>query len=269
MKTRLKDITLNSGDKISIIDGVTVLVGPNNVGKSLLLREVTNFLSSYAGRVPDPGIILERVDIDFNDSFEDIKNELKERYEYILPGEEGGQNEPIFRITGETEVILNESRLNYIVKHPRSLDSLTQHYCLHLPTDNRTSLTKEVDQYHNRKSKPRYPLQRLFIRGDLENILSDLTERTFGTPLTLHRCGGTKISLHMGKIHEKLNMYNPDSYVNAMRTLPEVNSQGDGMRSFVGLALAILAGGHNLLLIDEPEAFLHPPRLQKIMRLYD
>jgi len=42
--------------------------------------------------------------------------------------------------------------------------------------------------------------------------------------------------------------------------LPQVQEQGDDVKSFVGMLLAITATEYPLLLIDEPETFLHPPQ---------
>lgn len=38
------------------------------------------------------------------------------------------------------------------------------------------------------------------------------------------------------------------------------------MRSFMGLMLALAAGQYQLLMIDEPEAFLHPPQARQLGR---
>jgi AAA domain, putative AbiEii toxin, Type IV TA system len=43
--------------------------------------------------------------------------------------------------------------------------------------------------------------------------------------------------------------------------------QGDGIRSFVGTLLAAYCGSHRVLLIDEPEAFLHPPQARRLAAL--
>lgn len=38
----------------------------------------------------------------------------------------------------------------------------------------------------------------------------------------------------------------------------------DGVRSFVGLLAAVLSGDHKIILVDEPEAFLHPPLARRV-----
>jgi predicted ATP-dependent endonuclease of OLD family len=45
---KLRKINLMSGDSIDVADGVTVIVGPNNVGKSKLLRELRDTLAGGA-----------------------------------------------------------------------------------------------------------------------------------------------------------------------------------------------------------------------------
>jgi len=43
-----------------------------------------------------------------------------------------------------------------------------------------------------------------------------------------------------------------------------IQEASDGIRAFVGLISAVLAGGYKVCLIDEPEAFLHPPMAKKL-----
>ena len=48
--------------------------------------------------------------------------------------------------------------------------------------------------------------------------------------------------------------------------MPLLREQGDGMRSFVGIMLALLAATYPIVLLDEPEAFLHPPQARLLGR---
>jgi hypothetical protein len=56
------------------------------------------------------------------------------------------------------------------------------------------------------------------------------------------------------------------AYDDAVAALPELQSQGDGIRAALGLLVALITNLHPLVLIDEPEAFLHPPQARIIGR---
>ena len=49
--------------------------------------------------------------------------------------------------------------------------------------------------------------------------------------------------------------------------MPRLDQQGDGMKSFMGLLLNIVASAYPVVLVDEPEAFLHPPQARLIGRM--
>jgi hypothetical protein len=49
-------------------------------------------------------------------------------------------------------------------------------------------------------------------------------------------------------------------YDKAVAALPELQAQGDGFRASLGLLIPLITNLHPLVLIDEPEAFLHPPQ---------
>ncbi len=55
-------------------------------------------------------------------------------------------------------------------------------------------------------------------------------------------------------------------YANALAALPEINHQGHGVRAFIEIALHTMVGPQPVLLIDEPEAHLHPPQARVLAR---
>ena len=113
---------------------------------------------------------------------------------------------------------------------------------------------------------PNHPIHFLLRNDGLEKIISNRFREAFGVDLIVHRCAGASVPLHVGAAPK------PDdgddrvsfSYVTRLEQLPTLETQGDGMRSFAGVLLSISAGEHSMLLIDEPEAFLHPPHARQL-----
>ncbi|MEV4056230.1 hypothetical protein AB0J55_33935 [Amycolatopsis sp. NPDC049688] len=66
MVLKLRSLELQSGEEVEIADGLTVVVGPNNVGKSLLLREIGTHLTGRQAHPPSK--ILQQVTIDVSAS---------------------------------------------------------------------------------------------------------------------------------------------------------------------------------------------------------
>ncbi|SDP33179.1 AAA domain-containing protein, putative AbiEii toxin, Type IV TA system [Arthrobacter sp. ok909] len=76
------------------------------------------------------------------------------------------------------------------------------------------------------------------------------------------------VRLRMGKVDVPIPLFsNPTTeYADAVAALPSLEDQGDGVKSFLGLALAVVTGHSQMLLIDEPEAFLHPGQARALGR---
>ncbi|MGD0778576.1 MAG: AAA family ATPase [Candidatus Solibacter sp.] len=53
-------------------------------------------------------------------------------------------------------------------------------------------------------------------------------------------------------------------YLAELNRLPRLEQLGDGIRSFAATAIAARVGSHPIFLIDEPEAFLHPPQAARL-----
>ena len=57
------------------------------------------------------------------------------------------------------------------------------------------------------------------------------------------------------------------SYLEKLKSLSVLQSQGDGMRSFAGILFEVFTTQKSVTMIDEPEAFLHPPQARLLGRM--
>ena len=77
------------------------------------------------------------------------------------------------------------------------------------------------------------------------------------------------VPLHTGQAPDKtaFTISNQDEYYNQVTKLPKLQEQGDGMRSFVSILLDTFTSEYSITLIDEPEAFLHPPQARLLGKM--
>jgi hypothetical protein len=113
---------------------------------------------------------------------------------------------------------------------------------------------------------PGQPLQVLFANPEIEKSLSSTCFEAFGIRLTLARVWGSNLRLHLGETDERVTMPATAAYIEALREMPLLQEQGDGMRSFMGLMLALVTAQFPVIVVDEPEAFLHPPQARLLGR---
>lgn len=62
-------------------------------------------------------------------------------------------------------------------------------------------------------------------------------------------------------------MNEQDDYYHLVAELPKLHEQGDGMRSFASILLNTFTSDYSITLIDEPEAFLHPPQARVLGKM--
>lgn len=266
---RISSVELRSGQKFTIEEGVTVIVGPNNAGKSAFLRDIVSFLGKQPYDEPTPGTVINGVQVDWMRSSESQIEHLKStaRYHHIgTPAAMLGTSDFVFDLPNGLTV--TGSYLMDLMNRSTSFGSIVSNYVLHFSAENRTGLVGPDPSYDTVNGFPATPLQSMWADHNLEAKLSMAVKESFGKGITVNRYGGNLIHLHYGQTAAKeTSPPLSEEYKAQLRKLPLVNAQGDGMRSFIGLVLSMLAGNHQLVLIDEPEAFLHPPQARNLGRL--
>ena len=235
--------------------GVTVVVGPNNSGKSQLLREFYSLLSSKHPNTVKTMLTLSDLEVRRGGNADELVQWLESHGSVRKRHPEG--NETI-AIPG-----IGQQPLSEVVRAWSSDDGLgvlaSSVVALQL-ADQRLSLSSGTSQHNFRTDVPSNPIQRMLVDESLEKRLSDLTRRAFGYDVSLNRYV-QQLELRIGR--PKLPLTPPPApraLLDEWDALPTLATQGDGVRAFAGLLLHVLLADVPVMLIDEPEAFLHPPQ---------
>jgi hypothetical protein len=137
-------------------------------------------------------------------------------------------------------------------------------FCERIATENRIVDSNPQGGIALLTQFPGHPIHILYKYDDVERRISGYFRQAFGQDLSVFRLGGNSWPLLVGDRpavlpdEDRLSTTYNERLVAA--TVP-LQDQGDGMRSFATVILRMLAlGNHSLLLLDEPEAFLHPPQ---------
>ena len=105
----------------------------------------------------------------------------------------------------------------------------------------------------------------LYDDSTLMKKISGLFSSAFGQDIMFDFRGGQLIPIHVGKIPDKSYVDRVgDEYVSAVRENPLLDKQGDGMKSYAGILFETLVLELDVNLLDEPEAFLHPPQMRRL-----
>jgi hypothetical protein len=131
-----------------------------------------------------------------------------------------------------------------------------------LSTEARLAAANPAPSIKMTSQPPTYSLHFLQKYDEREIRFSDYFKQAFGKDLVVHRNAGSEVPLYVGKRPKPKGGDDrvSQSYLTDLEKLDLLHMQGDGMRSFVGVLLNAFISSHSILLIDEPEAFLHPPQ---------
>lgn len=253
MNITISDITFSDGSQIKLpADGLVVLVGPNNVGKSRALRDIKGFLETdgYVGTV--------LTQVTFDRSQEDIVTWADEHV-------------PVTFQDGPKKFRLPNGHLlspEYLKMYWRSagIGPLIDLFLTLLNAETRLTTGDRRQNISYGDETPTHPIHHAFENSQIEAFVSNESKATFGLGAVVDRLGGSTVELRIGDIPEyRHDNGAPDpAYISALKELPPLQEQGDGVRSYLGLLLHLATSNEQILLIDEPEAFLHPPQARRL-----
>ena len=151
------------------------------------------------------------------------------------------------------------------------LNSLSRFFCMLLKTETRITDSDPASAICVLEDAVSHPIQMLYSDDDLEDRISGYFRQAFGEDLIIYRLGGNEFPLLVGERMAPLDGEDRISASYCRRLLDStvpLKGQGDGMRSFASVILHLLAPiTPSILMLDEPEAFLHPPQAKLLGEL--
>ncbi|TCP93784.1 putative AbiEii toxin of type IV toxin-antitoxin system [Sphingomonas sp. PP-CE-1A-559] len=237
-------IHLRDGSSISLNSGsTTFVVGPNNGGKSTFLREI---IVDYHVSEVNKSKWIDKVECNLG-SKQDFTGFLSDRFI--------DENSSFAKdvVTGATVLkqYTTDFYESYRLGHPDYLIKI-------LNAENRIQLSNQTISPDVIKGSVLHPYHVFFFDPDMEYNFSDKVNAAFGKNVRINRTG-SHTTAYLGNIssHPRLSAEYEQHIIQNM--LP-ISTFGDGIRSYVGILLNFSADPRPVTVIDEPEAFLHPPQ---------
>jgi len=248
----IREMTFSDSKKISFEkDEIVIIVGPNNSGKSAALKESAKLIQQKG----EPGKVVRDLIVE-KDVSSPILNYLKEvSTEYYQ-----GNSEPFLRGYGYN--IYKGNINSYWEQSSAGLGELYPLFVSSINTEQRLQAANPPSNISLTTEAPQHPIHFLQRDDSIEEKFSDYFRLAFGQDLIVHRNAGSIVPLYVGKrpVPDAGKDRVSIDYVQAVEKLDLLHEQGDGMRAFVGVLLNCFVANQSIFLIDEPEAFLHPPQ---------
>jgi ABC-type cobalamin/Fe3+-siderophores transport system ATPase subunit len=248
-------LIFNDGTEIGLSPtDIVVFVGPNNAGKSRSLKDIYGLLSSPHGSIVVRDVV-RRIH-----NLEGIKENVKgmslalrradQTYEYH------GYHYNIY-----------QDRLNEIERGNRLNEGIRAFLVSNVKTEERLETANPKDVIDRNQPKQN-PLQYM-TDETIREAVSQVFLKIFQKNVYCYDKASRKIYLHIGpeiRINQggMLVSQISDAYYERMRNLPALHEQGDGVRSLAGLLMNLMMPNYSMFLLDEPEAFLHPPQARTL-----
>ena len=249
-----RSITFNDGTQLQLEhDSIIVFTGANNSGKSQVLKDAEMCLNASNAF---PTIVIKAAEFDFYGSI-DEKSFLKERFYENKSGQ--------YQLLEVGNSFSIDSLQNYWEKH-RCCNGLHTLFIKRLSTELRLTSSNAL----NRGSQPeRRAIYQLYKSESLAQEISNYFHQAFGVDLVVNRSEMQMVPLHIGQAPDKtaFTIDKQDDYYSQVSKLPKLQEQGDGMRSFASILIDTFTSEHTITLIDEPEAFLHPPQARLLGKM--
>lgn len=256
---RINSIHLKSG--VPFTPGrINVFVGANNCGKTQMLKDMLSYITGKTGKT----VVLNELDVTYPDNWEDIETaynmhitdlEQSKQIKHISPTLDADPS-------GPSSLSLRENLEHWLKNDKRGFRAATgAGVVTYLNTDNRLRMAMSQAVQRNLQERgAKNVLEALYVAGaDSTEKVRQCTKKIFEKDFFLNPFNLGTLEYRIGTDFSSVSPNPQDAFVQ-LSSYPLLDIQGDGMRSVLGIISAIVSVKKPIILLDEPEAFLHPPQ---------
>lgn len=246
---------------------VTVFVGPNNSGKSRVLAEIEQYCRT--GHKNAESLILE--DLTFSGLSEEASlNAIEHIKQNPNPGESIQLNNVIVGSRhGRYQVPLNQLKefiQNPSLNTPAFCQWFLSHSTLILDGRSRINLVNPQPAGDLQQS-PQSSFQVLFRDDPKRHEVRRIVNEAFGSHFVIDPTSLGQLRIRLSRRAPESDMEERGIHAEAVQfhaSAQLIDNASDGVKAFTGIVTEVMAGDPRVILIDEPEAFLHPSLASKL-----
>ena len=258
LRIRLKDVTIGESVIAFPDSGVTAIVGPNNVGKSTFLRELLNSQTNPAA----PRLIVGAVSLDVKGDWTAALRWLESQ---TTTNHAPGGVRSFQRMGAVLDDYSAQNAWEGLLSGDgmRAWSGMLVHYA---DTTSKDQVLAPAPRLPAGEA-PSMPMQKLFVSGDALSKVRALARESFGISLEMDEMG-SDLFLRVGEVTSRRPALGEpkEEYHAELASLPLLARQGDGLKSYLANLMPLVTATYSIVLIDEPEAYLHPPQALRLGR---
>jgi predicted ATPase len=264
----IASVTLENGLTVHPpLNGVTVVVGGNNVGKSTMLRQISGLSSRNLGDPAEPARWQLVTDLRFN-----VSGTSKDLCAWLLAHGNAYMQNGLLWFGTQGHGGAHEHHVRQFFGEQQGgvdrLLPLVNSFLLFADPWERVGSIHPQEMRETVDTPPKSVMHRLEESVQMLTEVREICREVFRLDLTLDTLA-RMIQLRVGRVATPAPPADAISseYRKEVASLPPLTEQGDGIKSLIALILPIVTAEHPVVLIDEPEAFLHPPQATALGRI--
>jgi ABC-type cobalamin/Fe3+-siderophores transport system ATPase subunit len=246
---------------------VTVFVGPNNSGKSRILQEIEQYCRS--GQKDANALLV--ADIEFGgldmaratQSIERLRQPPNpgeaQNVDHIFVGSRYGRQQ--VPLSGITQFVQSPS-----TNIAAFCQWFLRHYTLILDGRSRINLVNQQDAGDLQRA-PESSFQVLFQDDAKRHEVRRIVFEAFGRHFVIDPTQLGHLRIRLSDRAPRDDMEERGIHADAVRfhaASQLIDEASDGVKAFTGIITEVMAGDPSVILVDEPEAFLHPSLAAKL-----
>jgi hypothetical protein len=241
---------------------VTIFVGPNNSGKSKILSELHTFCRH--GVINADNVLINNIQL-----FKLLDSSIPEIIDSITVPPAVGQivrkDHIVIDVDGKSQQIVTETYLNNVLRNPMYSLELFCKWCVSPRTlliDGKARVSLVAEQPAGDLQKPLKNVLAILFRDDLKRAeVRRVLNEAFRVHFVIDPTDLGKLRIRLSDVAPPTPLHERGIHEEAVcfhKNALSIQNASDGVKAFTGIITTIIASDPSIMLIDEPEAFLHP-----------